>query len=65
MSARVRKLIGLFVILGFMFAYIVAAITLADHVPAHRAVQLIYFVVVGSAWFVPLIPLMKWMNRGH
>jgi hypothetical protein len=46
-----------------LFGWIVAAITIADHLPKHPAIDLIYFLVVGTAWGLPLFPLMKWMNR--
>lgn len=64
MGARTRKFIGLFALLGFMFVYVVAAITIADALPENTLVQLAYFVVVGTGWFVPIIPLVRWMNWG-
>ncbi|MFN3524097.1 MAG: DUF2842 domain-containing protein [Phenylobacterium sp.] len=65
MSARIRKLFGMIAILAFLFAYVIAAISVADLVPQNRALQLVYFVVVGTCWFIPLVPLLKWMNRGR
>ncbi|WP_374570233.1 DUF2842 domain-containing protein [Phenylobacterium sp.] len=65
MSARVRKLIGMVAILAFLFFYVAAAITLADKVPEQPVLKLVYFVLVGTCWFVPMIPLVKWMNRGR
>lgn len=65
MSARIRKLIGLFAILGFMAAYVMAAATVADHIPDQFLVRLIFFVVVGTGWFLPILPLLTWMNRGR
>jgi len=64
LGARTRKLIGLFALLGFMLVYVVAAITIADSLPENTLIQLAYFMVVGSLWFVPIIPLVKWMNWG-
>jgi hypothetical protein len=63
MNPRLKKLIGTLAMLVFLFAYVVAALAVADHLPGHWAVQLAYYVVVGTAWGLPLIPLMKWMNR--
>ena len=63
MSARVRKLIGSVGILIFVIAYAVAAMLVAEHLPESRIIDLIYFVVVGVAWGVPIIPLISWMNR--
>lgn len=63
MNPRLKKLIGSLAILLFLFFYVVAVITIGDHVPEHWAVQLVFFGVAGIAWGIPLIPLMKWMNR--
>jgi hypothetical protein len=65
MSARVRKLVGLVGILGFLVFYVVVASKLSDYVPAHGPWQLIYFVLAGTLWGVPLLPLISWMNRGR
>ncbi len=64
MPARIRKLIGLFGVLGFLAAYIAVAVVIADHLPRHWAVQLVFFAIAGVAWGVPLIPFFRWMNRG-
>ena len=63
MTPRIRKLIGMFAILVFLFFYVSAAVTIADHLPKHPAVSLIYYLVVGLAWGLPLFPLMTWMNQ--
>lgn len=63
MSPRIRKLIGTVAMLAFLFGWVVAAIAIADHLPEHPAIELIYFLVVGTAWGIPLFPLMTWMNR--
>lgn len=64
-SARVRKLIGLFALLAFIAAYAVLAVTVGEHVPKHWAAQLAFYLVVGTAWGVPILPLISWMNRGR
>ena len=64
MPGRLRKLIGLFAVLGFLAAYIAIAVIVADRLPDHWLVKLVYFAFVGVAWGVPLIPLFRWMNRG-
>ena len=63
MNPRIRKLVGTIAILVFLFLYVSAAVTLADHLPKHPAVTLIYFLIVGTAWGLPLFPLLSWMNR--
>jgi hypothetical protein len=65
MSARVRKLIGLFGILVFVTAYALIASKIADHLPDNFAVQAVFYLVAGLAWGVPILPLISWMNRGR
>jgi hypothetical protein len=65
MSARVRKLIGLFGILLFVAGYALAASKIADHIPNNIAAQLAFYLVVGTAWGLPLFPLIRWMNSGR
>jgi hypothetical protein len=64
MPARIRKLIGSVGVLAFLFAYAVVMTMIADHLPNQWAVKLIFFVVAGVGWGVPIIPLITWMNRG-
>ena len=63
MNPRLKKLFGTLAMLVFLFAYVAAALAVADHLPSHWAIQLVFYAVVGTAWGLPLIPLMKWMNR--
>ena len=64
MNARTRKAIGGLLILAFLLGYIILVVNIADHLPDQKLVRLIYYVVAGTAWGVPLIPLITWMNRG-
>jgi small-conductance mechanosensitive channel len=63
MNPRLKTLIGSIAILVFLFFYVVAVLAIGDHVPEHWAAQLAFFGVAGVAWGLPLIPLLKWMNR--
>lgn len=63
MSPRARKVVGVFAILAFMAAYIWAATLIAERLPDNRAVQLIFFVVAGMGWGLPLFPLIAWAQR--
>lgn len=63
MPARVRKLIGGLAIMVFLGVYVAVATTLFEFLPDNRAIQLIYFAVVGMAWGLPLMPLMSWMGK--
>ena len=65
MTARVRKLIGLFAILACVVFYAVAGVVVAERLPDNRAVEWIFYIVAGLAWGVPILPLISWMNRGR
>lgn len=65
MTARVRKLIGMVGILLFVAAYAAVASKIADHLPDNIAVQAVFYLVVGLAWGVPILPLIRWMNSGR
>lgn len=65
MSERIRKLIGLGAILGFLAAYIVAVTLISEYVPDHWAARLAFYVVAGVGWGIPILPLISWMNTGR
>ena len=65
MSARMRKLVGLFAILAFLLVYMGVIGGLAGRVPSHGPWQLIFFVLAGVLWGVPILPLISWMSRGR
>jgi len=65
MSPRLRKLIGLVAILGFLVAYVAAVATIGEHLPQNWVVQVIFYGLAGMLWGVPLFPLITWMNRGR
>ena len=65
MSARTRKFLGSIAILAFLGVYVGAVALLAERLPTTWWVQLVYFVVAGTGWGVPLIPLIRWMNAGR
>ncbi len=63
MTPRVKKLIGGVGIVVFVALYCIVASAVADYVPPYWWARLIYFLVVGTAWGLPVIPLINWMNR--
>ncbi len=65
MSARVRKAIGSAIIVLFMLTYIAVAASIGGHMPDQWAVRLAFYLVVGTGWSLPLIPLVIWMNKGR
>lgn len=65
MSARYRKLLGLFILLPGMFFYLLIAAALSERLPDFWLIKLVYFAIAGIAWAFPVKRLMGWMNAGH
>ena len=62
MPTRLRKLIGSLGIMAFLAAYVGIAGAVYVRLPSGPLITLAYFAVVGIAWGLPLIPLIRWMN---
>ena len=66
MSMRVRKLIGLVVLLLWVFVYAILAGGIGVHLAQKGApvwAAWIYYPVAGLAWVIPILPLIRWMQR--
>ena len=65
MPVRVKKLIGIFVILVLVFLYALFATAFASAYlgDAGGFVHLVYFVLTGFLWVVPAMLLIRWMER--
>ncbi len=66
MSPRVRKFVGGASMIAFVLIYALVAMALADSRPMHEApalVQTVLYIVLGLAWVLPMMPLIKWMER--
>jgi hypothetical protein len=65
MPRRVRMLLGTIAMLAFVMLYAPLAMALADSriAEAPRALQAVAYCILGVAWIVPLMPLIRWMER--
>ena len=66
MNIRARKLVGGAAMLAFVVVYALFAMALAQSRPLQEAqglVQTASYVILGLAWVLPLMPLIKWMER--
>jgi hypothetical protein len=65
MRRRTRQLIGTVAILAFVVVYGPVAMALADSriAEAPQVFQVIAYMVLGLIWVVPLLPLIKWMQK--
>ena len=66
MNPRVRKLVGSIAMILFVPIYALTAMALADSRPMNDApsyLRTILYIVLGLAWVLPMMPLIKWMER--
>lgn len=66
MRRRTRKFIGATATLGFALFYALAAMALTQELAIQDApglVKSLVYVALGFAWILPLMPLIKWMEK--
>ena len=66
MRRRQRKFLGVLITIGFVVVYALVAMALAQSRFIHEApgvVQGLYYAVIGMAWILPIMPLIRWMER--
>jgi hypothetical protein len=58
-----RKLLGAFLMIAWLLAYVGVVAVVGDRV-LHEAwwVQVLFFPIAGIGWVLPLKPLLKWMH---
>jgi hypothetical protein len=63
---RTRKFLGTLATILFVIVYALVAMALAQSRVVQNApgyLQALYYVVLGLGWILPLMPLIKWMER--
>lgn len=65
MPVRLRKLIGMLIIVTLVVVYALTATTFATLLLAQSAwyVHLLYFLFTGVLWIVPAMFVIRWMER--
>lgn len=65
MPRRTRKLIGAVAIVGIVLVYGPVAMALAESriLEAPKLVQTLAYLALGLAWVLPVMPLIRWMER--
>ncbi|HVL71847.1 MAG TPA: DUF2842 domain-containing protein [Beijerinckiaceae bacterium] len=65
MRRRTRKLIGAVAMPLFVMAYALIAMALAESriMEAPKLVQTVWYAVLGLVWVLPMLPLIRWMQR--
>ncbi len=65
MRKSVRKLIGTVVLLALIIVYALVAMAIAEGRirDAPALVQTVVYIVLGLAWVLPAMPLIRWMEK--
>ncbi|MHB2166050.1 DUF2842 domain-containing protein [Alsobacter sp. R-9] len=65
MTRRSRKFVGAVAMLVFVIVYALAVMSLAQGrlQDAGNTAQTIFYLVAGLSWVLPLMPLIRWMER--
>lgn len=66
MRKQTRKFIGAVLMLAFVVVYALVAMALAQARPLRHApglIQALCYALLGMAWILPVMPLIKWMER--
>ncbi len=66
MRRRQRKFVGTIVTIVFVIVYALVAMALAQArfvSGAPDLLQWLYYAVIGMGWVLPLMPLIRWMER--
>lgn len=60
MAPRLKKLIGVFILVPGLILYVLAAAALGEHVPKVTVLQVVYYLIAGIAWAAPARLLIRW-----
>ena len=63
MNARTKKFVGLLVLIPALILYFGIVVTIAERLPSSWLFKLVYFVITGLAWALPVIPFIRWMEK--
>ena len=64
MPPRARRAVAAAGVLAFLALWVWGTVTLGARLPANPWIQLLFYGIAGTAWGLPLIPLLRWAERG-
>ena len=66
MKRRHRRIVASVILLIFMCLWIWGAATIGTYLTtAPKWASMLYFIVAGMGWILPLKPVFSWMNSGE
>ena len=60
MGLRARRAIASVGIVAFLTFYVWLVVAVGAYVPDHPLATLLFYGIAGTAWGLPLLPLMSW-----
>ncbi len=65
MNPRLKKLIGTIVMILFVILYALVVMAIAPRILTgnSKLVEMVFYLVAGLAWVLPLMPLIRWMEK--
>lgn len=65
MNPRIKKFIGTVLMVVFVIFYALLIMAIAPRIltGGSKWVEMLFYLVAGLAWAVPLMPLIRWMEK--
>lgn len=65
MTQRQRKFVGTLALIAYVvfYALLIMSLTTSRIGEAPKWLQMLFYAVAGIAWILPLMPLIRWMER--
>lgn len=65
MNPRLKKFIGTIAMIAFVIFYVMVIVALAPRIltDASKGVEMAFYVIAGLAWTLPLLPIIRWMEK--
>lgn len=63
MNPRLKRFVACMAVLAFLVLWVWGAVTISEYLPDIWWVDMIFFIVAGIGWGIPLIPLLRWAER--
>lgn len=64
MEPRLKKLLGVSLLLPALGAYLLGAALLGAEIPSRWYFEIPYYIAAGVLWAFPAIAFIRWMERG-
>lgn len=63
MPPRARRFVAFLAVIAFLAFWVWGSISISELLPDHALVKMVFFIVAGMGWGLPLIPLLRWAEK--